>query len=270
MNVKKFSDAMSEIDSRYIDEALSYNEKPNRSRHTHRVSVVMAAALLAMFLIGCAVVAADMFGTQLLDFFTSQNESGFDLEFAIEKVSIDDLTGEIRKAGDIIRQQFEESKLYDSWYPGLWQTTFSTRDKACEYIGFDRLKRLDWDFEEEKTTLDVMGNEQGQILSVNVETWYSIDDMNVQSFSWIYTENYNEEFTHGTRFSENVGFREQFYTTDNNKQCHIISSSALESGRMCIDGYIVDEGVLYNLHIAYEAKDSVRAMDLMYQWADLL
>lgn len=61
MNVKKFSDAMSEIDSRYIDEALSYNEKPNRSRHTHRVSVVMAAALLAMFLIGCAVVAADMF-----------------------------------------------------------------------------------------------------------------------------------------------------------------------------------------------------------------
>ena len=36
-----------------------------------------------------------------------------------------------------------------------------------------------------------------------------------------------------------------------------------------LEGYIVDEGILYNLHIAYKENDSTRAMEVMHQWADL-
>lgn len=36
-----------------------------------------------------------------------------------------------------------------------------------------------------------------------------------------------------------------------------------------MDGYIVDDGVLYNLHIAYQKEDSEQAVKLIYLWADL-
>ena len=119
------------------------------------------------------------------------------------------------------------------------------------------------------TTLNVFGNDQGQILSVNLETFYMIDDMNVQFSSRIYTESYEEEFILATRTTGNMGFKESFYTTHNNKQCHMISSSALESGDMCLEGYLVDAGVLYHLHIVYKENRATQAIELMYQWANL-
>lgn len=38
---------------------------------------------------------------------------------------------------------------------------------------------------------------------------------------------------------------------------------------MCLEGYIVDEGILYSLNIAYQENDSTQAMELMHQWANL-
>lgn len=267
MNEKKFSETVSELDSKYVDEARSYSARARHPQHYRRVSVALIAAILAIFLMGAAV--AGVFGTQIIEFFTSSTESGFDLGVAIKKIPIDDFSDDIYEVGNIIEQQFKNHKVYDSWYPGEWQTTFSTRNKACEYIGFDRLKQIDWNYDEQISTLSVFGNEQGQILSLNLETSYAINGMNVQFFSQIYTENYDEELVLETRISESADFEELFYTTNSNKQCHIISSSALESGYMCLEGYIVDEGILYNLHIAYKENDSTRAAELMHQWADL-
>lgn len=267
MNAKKFSDAMSELDSKYVDEALSYSAGVRRPHHYSRVSVALVAAILAIFLMGAGV--ASVFGTKIIEFFTSHTESGFDLGVTIKKIPMDDFSEDIREIGDTIEQQFKNYQAYDSWYPGEWQTTFSTRNKTCEYIGFDKLKQIDWDFDEQITTLSIWGNEQGQILSLTLETFYAINDMNVQFFSEIYTENYDEEIIMRYRSPKGVEFEESFYTTNSNKQCHIISSSALESGYMGLEGFIVDEGVLYSLNIAYRENDSTQAMELMHQWANL-
>lgn len=119
------------------------------------------------------------------------------------------------------------------------------------------------------TTLHVFGNERGEILSVNLETSYTVDKMNVQFFSQIYTEHYEEEITFGTRIGEDVEFDESFYTTKNNHKCHIIESSAMESGYMGVDAYIADKNVLYSLYVAYKASDHAQAMEIVHQWADL-
>ncbi|WP_143449706.1 hypothetical protein [Lachnoclostridium sp. An76] len=126
------------------------------------------------------------------------------------------------------------------------------------------------DFEEQKTTLSIMGNEKGQILSLNLETAYVINDMRVQFFSQIYTENYDEELICGVRDPAGAEYEESYYTTNSNKQCHIINTPARESDYLCLDGYIVDGYILYDLHIAYKERDSAQAMELMHQWADLL
>ena len=267
MNAKKFSDALGGLDTKYIEEALSYRASVKHPRRYRRVCAALAAAVLAGFLMGAAV--AGVFGTKIMEFFTSRIESGFDLGVTIQKIPMDAFSENIHEVGGVIAQQFKNNKVYDSRYPGEWQTTFSTRDKACEYIGFDKLKQIDWDLDEQITTFSILGNEQGQILSLNLETAYALDDMRMQFFSRIYTEHYDEELVLGTRISESAEFEESFYTTGGDKQCHIIRSSALESGDLCLEGYIVDEGVLYSLHIVYKEKDAARAMASMRQWADL-
>ena len=52
MNAKLFSEAMGELDSRYIDEAVSYKKKPRKT-----VWIIAAAAMAACF---CTVVTAEV------------------------------------------------------------------------------------------------------------------------------------------------------------------------------------------------------------------
>ena len=137
MNAKKFSDAMSELDTKYIEEALSYNTSARRHHRLRRVSVALAAAILAILLMGAAV--ANAFGTQIIEFFTSHTESGYDLDVTIKKVPAECLSNDVLEAGNVIEQLFENHNVFDSWYPGKRPTAFSPRDKACDYIGFYQL-----------------------------------------------------------------------------------------------------------------------------------
>lgn len=54
MNVKKFSDAMGELDSRYIVETMNYKRKTAKSRIIRRV--IIAASIAAVFLIGVSII----------------------------------------------------------------------------------------------------------------------------------------------------------------------------------------------------------------------
>ena len=116
--------------------------------------------------------------------------------------------------------------------------------------------------------MSVFGNEQGKILEIEIETDYSVEDIRMQFLIQIYTNNYNEEIIVGTRMTEDVDFSESYFNIDNNIQCHVIESSALESGYLSMDGYIVENGILYNLHIVYLEKESSQALELLHLWAD--
>lgn len=72
MNDKKFSDAMSELDDKYVNEAISYNAKTTASIHgRRRITAALTAAIVALFLLGCAVVAA-VYGDSIQNWFGHQ------------------------------------------------------------------------------------------------------------------------------------------------------------------------------------------------------
>ena len=68
---------------------------------------------------------------------------------------------------------------------------------------------------------------------------------------------------------ENIDFSESFHTTKSGKTLHVIDQSAMESGYLGKDGYLVVDGILYELHLAYLEKDAARAEELLIQWAEL-
>lgn len=61
MNTKKFSEAMSEIDSRYVEKALNYRSK--RKNHI----LLLAAGLVFLFLCGFTYVAYAYWGVGFAD-----------------------------------------------------------------------------------------------------------------------------------------------------------------------------------------------------------
>ncbi len=117
--------------------------------------------------------------------------------------------------------------------------------------------------------LYVQGTENGDLTSVSVETWYTAGGIRLQFFSDIYTENAEGETTILTAMAEKTGFTETFRTSGSGKTLHVIEETAMESGYLSKDGYLVEEGILYHLHIAYLEKDAGQAEELLMQWADL-
>lgn len=62
MNTKKFSEAMGEIDERYIEKAIAYQAKKASAAHTKRWWLPLVAAITTILLIGTAVAAVVLFG----------------------------------------------------------------------------------------------------------------------------------------------------------------------------------------------------------------
>ena len=55
MNAKKFSDAMSELDTKYIDEALSYDKAHISKIRPRKLGILIAAAIAVLALCGFMV-----------------------------------------------------------------------------------------------------------------------------------------------------------------------------------------------------------------------
>lgn len=268
MNAQQFSEVLGEIDHSYLKEAVSYHRTGRPFRRLHRLPAALTAAMLALLLIGCVTAAAGIFGTRLIDLFSSRTESGYDLSVDIKKIPTEDLSDDLLAVGTAIQQQFETSQPHQSWYPGHWQADFPSREEACRFIGLDLSAPAEWAQEEQQTTLNVSGTAQGQILQFDLITDYEVNGIRVFLSSSIYTENYTGEITFDVRVAEDVEFEESFYTTSGNLSCQVIASSALDSGYLGLDGYLVSGGVLYNLHIAYQDGDFPQAEAILHQWAD--
>lgn len=273
MRGQELLDKMDLIDPVYIEAAEGAPErgagKVKLFRKLKYIRWGVVAACLCIVLGATTVLAVTGLGTRLIGFFSGHEESGYELSAHLVRFPVAELKGEIQEVPAQIRQQYESYKPYMNWFPGSWEKTFGTRDEAYDYIGFDKLKRLPWDAEEKETTLRVHGRENGDIIIVSVETWYTDGDIRMFFFSHVLTENEAGEFAIRSATTENVGFSESFLTTNKGKTLHVIDMTAMESGYLGKDGYLVEDGVLYQLHIAYRGKDAGRAEELLKQWADL-
>lgn len=265
--------ALNDVRDDFIQEAQEalMTNKTIRKR-SRRLSI---AACLTFMLLSITVFASSDWGITLIDKYTSHKEpesdyieSGYKLSANIEKKSLDNFSGNIQQVPKLLIEQFEHNNPHNSWAPGHWQTSFTSSDEAIDFIGLKELTRLNWSLEENQVILNVHGNASGNILSLILETDYALDNIRIQAFSSIYTEENDGPIETSTVTTENVKFEETYYESPNQIPCTIITSSAQESGYYGLDGYLVHDGILYSLSIAYLADDKDKAKALLYMWAD--
>lgn len=262
-------DAIGLIDCSLIEKAEEYTAV-RKKRSWTRVAVV--AACLCLVIGSVAAVAATGLGTRIIGMFTrgegdGNEESGYDLNVDVIRFGTEDMSEEIRSAGNIIRQQVENYLPFDNKSPNTWETDFETLENACEYIGIEQIRNNISGWNRQPAELSVLGDDNGNILMLEISSDKKAGDIRMQFFTRVYTDKYDGDIITGVRSTEEIGFRESYFTTDNDIMCHVIEMSPMESGYMGMDGYITENGILYNLHIAYLAEDSGKATDLMHEWA---
>lgn len=250
-------------------------EVPAQRRRPRLRRAVLAAACVCLLASAAAVAAGG--GTWLLDSFTARGtadsdftQSGYDLAADVERFPVSALTGEIQEAGEEIARQFANQDPLSSWSAStLWKSYFPSAADALDYIGLDALRGLKWDLEETRTSLWITGNSQGQLLSVRLETDYEVEDVRLQAFADIFTEHDENDVIIGARTTEDVEYSESSYSSAGGKRCQVITDTGLASGYYGMTGYLVEDGVLYSLHLAYLKEDEDLAESLLHRWADL-
>lgn len=275
MTTLDFCEILSDIRPQWIEEAGTETAPERKPYHKRaRIAVVIAACLCLLFSSAAALAASEA-GTKLLAFFTDHREpgsdmveSGYDLAVSVERFPLDVFSAQLQNVGAEILQQLQNHSIYSSAAHGCWYADFTTRAEACTFIGFDRLKQIDFTLASGETKLRVLGNAAGEIESIHLETAARDGDVRLQFFTEIYTEHHNGDFTLLTRSTEHLEWSESFYTTRSGNSCHIIESSALESGYAGSDAYLTVDGILYRLHLAYRAEDAQRAEELLHSWAE--
>lgn len=270
---KKLYRSLTNIDDEYINEMVQLSSIVSARKKPIKY-YIMIAACIVLVLSTVTVFAKTSLGTQIIDMFTSRKqgtgpymESGYDLLVDIERIPVRKL-GNVKQVSEEIRKQIASYQPLQSWYPNSWYKTYASSENAIAFIGLDTIQKLDWKLEEKHASLTVLGANNGDIKHISMETRYQEGDVQLQAFTQIYTEYNQEQITYGTRTIEDVSFGESYYTTKSNVQCHIITSTAFESGYLCMDGYIVKDGILYNLNISYKQQDAQRAEDLLHLWAE--
>lgn len=265
--------SLTDISDQYIDEA---RPAPREARRLMTRKMLALVAVLVLLICSFTVFASHLWGTQVIEFFTGRieegsdyKESGYDLSVAIEKKSFDLLKGEIQGVPDHIVEAFKTTDIYSSWYPGNWQEEFSNTSQAIDFIGYPGLEKTLWSLKEEGVVLDVLGGKDGRVSRVRLETKYKSGDVRLSSVATIYTSDFEGPISLGVTSTEDLTFEEKTFTTVRDEGCHVIYTSPMDSGYLALEGYLVKGGVLYTLHVTYQAKDASLADDLLHQWADL-
>lgn len=272
MRGQEFLEKIVLVEPEYMEEADRTPAKKNRIWK----KLVVAACFCLLF---CTITAgaAKVFGTRLIRSFTASPESGdeeesfYELSLLADRKPITAFSEEIRSLKEIFIKQFREYNPISSLYPGSYGQFFSTSAEACSYIGLPGLKSPEWEgMEDDGCFLSALGNEQGQLLRLTLENDYEINNIRLQAFTHIYTEYCDpEDIILSTHTTESIQFTEEFKTNKQGKEYQIICSSAMKSGFLGLEGYLVDNGILYSVNISYLAEDTKQAEELLTQWANL-
>ncbi len=266
MNIPRLADAVGLID----EELVAARFPPQKRRPVRRVLI---AAVCAVLLLGTLTAfAASGAGTALLAKFRKGEdgafESGYDISAQLTPFPEDALTGDIREVPALIRRQIEETTVWSNWLPNNYVREFETAAQALEYVGLEELQPIRWAVKETGTTLSVFGGKRGEIVTVSIMTSLREGDVRLQAQASLRTENDSADAAFGVRTTEDVDYTEETFTAAGGFTCHVIRSTALESGNVTYDAYLVRAGILYTLHAAYPPSAAPLADELLHTWAD--
>ncbi len=238
--------------------------------------VIPVAACLALLLVVPALANNNPFAVKKL---TLRGQDGYVITASLPKLPGRQLTGAIREAPAIIREQYKNYVTWSSKSPDEYNRTFATAQEGVDYVGYKGLVVPYFPYDSSDTAVSIRGKEDGTVTEVVIETRNVQEDVRVQVFSRLFTQDcpQTEQELLQTDADGAVELPEPdvvlSYVWDTmdtacGETCQVLSSSALPSGYRTLQGSLQKDGVLYQIHLAFREGGQQRAQEILRTWAD--
>lgn len=235
------------------------------------------AATAALLLCGGGVAYAAKLG--VLQFTKSEDKAnhGFSLTTETERISSDELTGDIHEVEGFLREYMAEED-YSQTYPS-WLKQFETVEEARAYIGYAGMKETKVPGMVEEVNVRVIGDTEGNLGEVSLFVRAEEGEIAMNEISAVFTEEspisiQGTGIRHSKDYLEEVrmapDYRSEEYTTASGKTAVFVYEEYEEGagGNLWLVGALVDGAVYYEMSLWYYPKDLERAEELLIQWCE--
>ena len=263
--------AMNGIDDEIINESAE-TFTGQKTLHKHWGKWTAVAAVFVAMISGTIVMADSAKGLQTKKVHYMNGEVEI-WDFNVEKVSMDELTGNIHEVKDLIREQVYNADPLSSWLPDHWMQSYSTPEDAAAYIGYDKLMLPGWDMEPVLTNINVYGNMvDWDFEYITLDIYYKTEDLYISTRAGIVTEHCENPlvYSHVLNDQEQYQNRLMIYETSTEQECTILIREFGSKERNSIEGYLVEENVIYWIQFGYPMEQEEEAIALVKEWVESL
>jgi hypothetical protein len=252
---------------------------PKKAKARPNLKRWIAAAAAALMICGSVTAGAvalhrGVFGPIL------SGSHGYRAEFELDKFRWKSFKGDITEVPEIIKEQyatFTPAPVYSNTavLPGVYAKTFGTLAEAVDYIGLDALKEAAAPFSED-VTVSVMGDSRGRIQEIDVSSQHILLPGDPAGFGGFLNVKILTEYSSTTAALTggdwgdydpgSIDFKE--FTTSKGVLCQYAEIGAGDRDRQMVSGYIVDNGILYNLSVNFDEGGLDDALEMLREWAE--
>ena len=274
--IEALTRAMWNIDESLIQECLDADEEmekasssPKVLKKTARKRLLWVAAMLLLILLGGTTVYAVMrFQSEI------KKEEGvisFSLDAENYRIDEDQIKGQILKAKEITKKQYEQWTLYSQGLPGLYSKKFTKAEEAKAYIGYDKLilpRMKDLTGTSVRVDAYVSDTQRFETLIVSV-SYAEFEGVLPTEYAWIWTKDCPEEPGIGMIGEQIIDHINDERRMANGREFLIVTlKNPSESVYVNRTAYWAEDTVLYGFSLRYtDSKEhEAEAEKLMLQW----
>lgn len=235
------------------------------------------AATAAILLCGGGVAYAAKLGVLQFTKVEEKDNHGFSLNTETERISAEELTGEIQEVEGFLRDYMAQED-YSQEFPS-WLKQFETVEEARAYIGYAGMKNTKVPGVVDEVNVRVIGDTEGNLGEVSLFVRAEEGEISINETSAVFTEEspisiQGTGIRHGKDFFEAVDlkpdYRSEEYTTASGKTAVFVYEEYEEGvgGNRWMVGAIVDGAMYYEISVLYYPKDYERAKEIVREWCE--
>jgi len=273
MTGKNLLDAMNYLEDELLEQSIQTSYKTqtanvtpvhNRKRRFARTALKWgAAAACALLLFGGGAAYAAKYGIIRTN---PGWKSGYHVEITSRRVTEDEFSEEVRAVKQELLKDIAAAKDAKKAPAFGWIRDFNTVEETVAFIGHDGLKLPKFPGKLEQTGVVVLGNDKADILYTEAFARYSMDRAWATISCRVYTETFSYNTGGGIK-EDGLQYVDETYITANGKEAFIVIPTEY-AGNHGIQGYLVEDSVIYELWISSYEKDASHIIQLMKDWLD--
>jgi hypothetical protein len=284
--------SMNGIDEKYIEEVggMRMNDVTPRKTSRHGLSVAIIALAVMLFGSGFIYYMGFAGKVKIIEGETvgSIDDYIYKVTFEREKMLVDssELNGSIieeleNQVPDYVRQNDKDSS--DSSTLSVYSIHFDTADELYDFIGYDKLKRIQIDAEGDGARLNAVRNEDGTLARLNFSIHYKLTGTKGNIFpqirASIITKDYKDTdqneigitFTYKDGKKSGLSYSEE-RRVENGREFIIIKMKRPDGGWTEKTVHWVEDKVIYQFHLLYfvidnnEAETEAEVDEIITEW----